>query len=90
MLSANREVIAGRGRELVEFSNGAWPLMDVLEMNWAGGFRDMLSFFQAESAVYPQIDALQRRRVRKACRPEMPKRRERRVHAGTCAHLTNR
>ena len=53
--------------ELVEFLDCAWPLMDVLEMN-CGGLRDMLRFFQAESAFYPQIDALYRRRVREAYR----------------------
>ena len=54
--------------ELVEFLDCAWPLMDVLEMNCEGALRDMLGFFRAESAFYPQIDALYRRRVRKAYR----------------------
>jgi len=54
--------------ELVEFFDGAWPLMDVLEMNCEENLRDMLRFFHAESAFYPQIDALYRLRVRKAHR----------------------
>jgi hypothetical protein len=54
--------------ELVEFFDRAWPLMRVLKMNFPGDLRGMLGFFRAESAFYPQIDALYRRRVRAAYR----------------------
>ncbi len=54
--------------ELVEFFDGAWPLMRVLEMNYADDLRGMLGFFRAESAFYPQLDALYQRRVREAHR----------------------
>jgi hypothetical protein len=54
--------------DLVEFMDAAWPLYEALEMNFEGSLSDMLGFFQAESAFYPQLDALYRRRVRKAYR----------------------
>lgn len=54
--------------ELVEFMDTACPLMEVLEMNFEGNLREMLGFFRAESAFYPQLDALYRTRVRRAYR----------------------
>lgn len=52
--------------EVVEFLEGAWPLLDVLNANFEGDLTGMLGFFRAESAFYPQMDALFRQRVRKA------------------------
>jgi len=53
--------------ELIDFLDGAWPLMPVLEMNYSGDLEQMLAFFKAESAFYPDLDALYRKRVRSAC-----------------------
>ena len=50
--------------QLVEFFDRAWPLMEVLEMNFEGDIDGMLGFFRAESVFSPQIDALYRIRVR--------------------------
>ncbi|MDP2325742.1 MAG: hypothetical protein Q8N51_17180 [Gammaproteobacteria bacterium] len=52
--------------ELTEFFLGAWPLMDVLEMNYEGDLDGMLGFFWADSAFYPALDALLRERVEEA------------------------
>lgn len=50
--------------QLVEFFDRAWPLMEVLEMNFEGDIDGMLGFFRAESVFYPQTDALYRIRVK--------------------------
>jgi hypothetical protein len=49
--------------ELTEFFLTAWPLIDVLEMNFEGDREASLRFFDAESDFYPQFDALCRERV---------------------------
>ncbi|MEQ1801791.1 MAG: hypothetical protein ABL989_07715 [Gammaproteobacteria bacterium] len=49
--------------ELANFFVGAWPLMDVLERNYEGDLDSMLGFFWADSAFYPQFDALLRQRA---------------------------
>ena len=50
--------------ELVEFLLQAWPLMDVLEMNFEDDRRAAVAFFEAESAFYPALQALLMQRVR--------------------------
>ena len=50
--------------ELTDFFLGAWPLMDVLEMNYEDDLDGMLGFFWADSAFYPHLDALLRQQVR--------------------------
>jgi len=50
--------------QLVEFFDRAWPLMEVLEMNFEGDIDGMLGFFRAEFVFYPQTDALYRIRVK--------------------------
>lgn len=50
--------------ELVNFLLGAWPLLDVLEMNYEDDLPRMLGFFWADSAFYPHLDTLLRQRVR--------------------------
>lgn len=52
--------------ELEAFFTGAWPLMEVLEMNFEGDVEGMLGFFRAHSQFYPELDALLRQRVREA------------------------
>jgi hypothetical protein len=52
----------------VEFMDAAWPIYEVADRNYEGSLPEMLGFFQAESAFYPQLDALYRRRMRKAYR----------------------
>lgn len=52
--------------ELITFFDTAWPLMDVLEMNYEGDLDGKLGFFAAESAFYPDLDRLYRQRVRRA------------------------
>jgi hypothetical protein len=49
--------------ELTDFFLTAWPLLDVLEMNFEGDGDSSLGFFVAESDFYPQFDALCRERV---------------------------
>jgi len=49
--------------ELADFFLTAWPLIDVLEMNFEGDGESSLGFFVAESDFYPQFDALCRQRV---------------------------
>lgn len=49
--------------ELYDFFTGAWPLHQVLEMNFEGDIDGMLGFFVAESDFYPDLDALCRQRV---------------------------
>lgn len=53
--------------ELETLFNGAWPIFDVLTMNFADdGFviEDMLAFTRVESQFYPQIGTLYRRRIK--------------------------
>lgn len=52
--------------ELMTFFDTAWPLMDVLEMNYEGNLKQMLGFFTAESAFYPDLDRLYRQQIRTA------------------------
>jgi len=49
--------------ELADFFLTAWPLLDVLEMNFEGDPDASLGFFVAESDFYPEFDALCRERV---------------------------
>ena len=49
--------------ELADFFLTAWPLLDVLDMNFEGDLNASLGFFDAESDFYPQFDALCRERV---------------------------
>jgi len=49
--------------ELTEFFLKAWPLIDVLEMNFEGDLEASLSFFAAESDFYTDFDALCRKLV---------------------------
>jgi len=44
--------------ELYGFFMGAWPLFDVLEMNFSDDLNSMMEFFVADSAFYPELDAL--------------------------------
>jgi hypothetical protein len=45
------------------FFLGAWPLLDVLEMNFAGGAGAKPAFFRATSEFYPELDRLCRQRI---------------------------
>lgn len=49
--------------EFADFFLGAWPLLDVLEMNFEGDRDASLDFFTAESEFYPDFDRLCRQRV---------------------------
>src|ERR1039458_3029 len=49
--------------KLADFFLAAWPLMDVLEMNFRGDLKASLDFFLAESDFYPDFDRLCRIRV---------------------------
>lgn len=49
--------------EFADFFLGAWPLLDVLEMNFEGDLEGRLDFFSAESEFYPDFDRLCRQRV---------------------------
>lgn len=49
--------------ELADLFLTAWPLMDVLEMNFGVDLRASLEFFLAESDFYPDFDRLCRLRV---------------------------
>jgi len=49
--------------ELVDFFLGAWPFMDVLEMNFEQDVEQMLDFFRGVSNFYPDLDRLLRQRV---------------------------
>jgi hypothetical protein len=52
--------------ELYDFFTGAWPLHQVLDMNFEGDVEGMLGFFVAESDFYLDLDALCRQRVLEA------------------------
>lgn len=49
--------------EFADFFLGAWPLIDVLEMNFEDDRAASLDFFTAESEFYPDFDRLCRQRV---------------------------
>jgi hypothetical protein len=49
--------------ELADFFLTAWPLMEVLDVNFDGDVEGALGFFSAESAFYPGLDRLCRQRV---------------------------
>jgi hypothetical protein len=49
--------------EFADFFLGAWPLIDVLEMNFENDRAASLDFFSAESEFYPYLDRLCRQRV---------------------------
>lgn len=49
--------------EFADFFLGAWPLLDVLEMNFGNDRKASLAFFSAESGFYPDFDDLCRQRV---------------------------
>jgi hypothetical protein len=53
--------------ELVEFFQGGWPLLDVLEMNFEGDLEGKLGFFRGSSDFYPQFDRCLREVVVEAC-----------------------
>lgn len=57
--------------ELESFFTGAWPPMEVLEMNFDEDVEGMLGFFRAYSRFYPKLDALLRQRVLEAFREEL-------------------
>ena len=42
---------------------GAWSLFDVLERNFGDDLNSMMEFFVADSAFYPELDALCRERL---------------------------
>lgn len=50
-------------RALVDFFLGAWPLQEVLEMNFADDVDAALDFFRGESEFYREFDRLCRRRM---------------------------
>jgi len=62
-LKSDRPLTLG---ELYDFFTGAWPLHQVLDMNFEGDVEGMLGFFVAESDFYPDLDALCRHRVLEA------------------------
>lgn len=49
--------------EFADFFLEAWPLLDVLELNFENDLEGSLKFFTAESAFYPDFDRLCRQRV---------------------------
>jgi hypothetical protein len=49
--------------EFADFFLGAWPLVDVLDMNFENDRAASLDFFSAESDFYPDFDTLCRQRV---------------------------
>jgi hypothetical protein len=50
--------------DFAEFFLTAWPLIDVLEMNYEDNVDGALGFFSADSDFYPDLDRLCRQRVR--------------------------
>jgi hypothetical protein len=50
--------------EFTDFFLGAWPLIDLLEMNFKSDLAASLRFFSAESVFYASFDKLCRQRVR--------------------------
>ena len=49
--------------EFTDFFLGAWPLIDVLVMNFDDDLEGSLDFFSAQSEFYPDFDRLCRQRV---------------------------
>jgi hypothetical protein len=49
--------------EMTDFLLNAWPLIDVLEMNFDDDIESALGFFKAKSAFYSDFDHLCRKRV---------------------------
>lgn len=49
--------------EFLDFFLTAWPLIDVLEMNFDADVDSALGFFSANSDFYPELDRLCRQRV---------------------------
>lgn len=49
--------------QLADFLLGAWPMMNVLEMNFGDDVRASLGFFKADSKFYPDFDRVLRLRV---------------------------
>ena len=49
--------------EFTDFFLEAWPLIDVLEMNFESDVESALGFFRAQSDFYPDLDSLCRKRV---------------------------
>lgn len=49
--------------EFTDFFLEAWPLTDVLEMNFEDDVFEALEFFTGESEFYPGFDGLCRQRV---------------------------
>ena len=58
--------------EFTDFFLTAWPLMDVLEMNFESDVESALGFFSAQSDFYPALDRLCRERVSKHFSPAEP------------------
>lgn len=54
--------------ELTAFFMKAWPLYELLDMNYEGDLHGQLGFFRADSVFYPDFDRLLRRRARTAYR----------------------
>ena len=54
--------------ELMAFFMKAWPLYELLDMNYEGELDRQLGFFWADSVFYPDFDRLLRRRARTAFR----------------------
>ncbi len=50
--------------EFMDFFLTAWPLIEVLEMNYEDDMDGALGFFSADSDFYPELDRLCRQRVR--------------------------
>ncbi len=55
--------------ELCDFFLDAWPLIDVVQMNYEGDLDAMLGFFSGDSEFYAQFDELLRERVCSAFSP---------------------
>jgi hypothetical protein len=53
--------------EFTDFFLGAWPLFEVLEMNFEDDLEGSLDFFTATSEFYPDFDRLCRQRVIAHC-----------------------
>lgn len=65
-LSGPSEMISDRPLtlgELTDFFLDAWPLIDVLKMNYEDDLGSALGFFTAKSGYYPEFDELCSRRV---------------------------
>jgi hypothetical protein len=55
--------------EFADFFLTAWPLIEVLEMNFEDDVESALGFFSAKSDFYPELDRLCRERVTKHFSP---------------------